>query len=287
LKPLPEPEDRVDPEPAAGDQGALSLARRVVAGFAELPGVVAVALGGSLAAGTADAGSDVDLYVYAPVAIPLPVRAAVAGDAAARELDLSPWEPGDAWRDAASGRWIDVMYRTPAWIEDQLDRVLVRHEASLGYSTAFWHNVLTSAPLFDRDGWFARLQATADQPYPEALRRAIIATNRPLLRERTFSFLRQIEAAIGRGDAVAVQHRLTAFLAAYFDVLFAFNRVPHPGEKRQMAHALAACPLRPPTFAREIEALLAAGAGGGDALVRRAEALVDELDQLLGGDAGR
>jgi hypothetical protein len=43
-------------------------------------------------------------------------------------------------------------------MEGELARVLDRHEASLGYSTSLWHNVLTSKPLNDRSGWFAALQ---------------------------------------------------------------------------------------------------------------------------------
>jgi hypothetical protein len=55
------------------------------------------------------------------------------------------------------------MYRHARWIEEQLDRVLVRHEASVGYSTCFWYNVLHSNALFDRAGWFEALQRRARQ----------------------------------------------------------------------------------------------------------------------------
>lgn len=266
------------------DGGADTLAQRLAARFADLPSVVAVALGGSTATGFAADGSDLDLYVYARADIPVTARAAIVGpDAGRPELDQRFWEPGDTWVDPDTGRTIDVMYRHPDWIEDQLARVLLRHEASIGYSTALWHNVLTSRPLFDRDGWFARLQAWADQPYPGPLRRAIIAKNHPLLRDRSFAFLPQIEAALRRNDAVAVQHRLTAFLASFFDLLFALNRVPHPGEKRLVEHALASCPLRPDDLAPRLDALVAAASPPCDqpALIARLGTLVDDLDRLL------
>lgn len=268
---------------AEGEFDALPLARRLAAGFAALPSVAAVALGGSTVTGLAAAESDLDLYVYTDAPIPVAARAAIAGPAARRpELDQSPWEPGDTWLDATTGRTVDVMYRDPAWIADQLDRVLRRHEASLGYSTALWHNVLTARPLVDHRGWFARLQRTARQPYPEALRHAIVAKNHPLLRQRSFAFLPQIAAALARRDAPAVQHRLTAFLTSYFDVLFALNRAPHPGEKRLVEHALAACPLRPDDLPARIDAVLAAApATDGSALIARLDALVDDLDRLL------
>ena len=68
---------------------------------------------------------------------------------------------------------------TVRWIEEQLERVLVHHQASVGYSTCFWYNVLHSQALFDRAGWFAELQRRPRQPYPEELQRAIIGQKLP------------------------------------------------------------------------------------------------------------
>ena len=141
-----------------------TLARRVARRFAALPQVVAVALGGSQAAGSEDSRSDVDLYVYARREVPLAFRRSLAGPGA--EIDNRFWEPGDEWTDRATRFAVDVMYRSPRWIEDQLDRVLVRHEASVGYSTCFWYNVQHSRALYDRDGWYRGLQLRARVSYP-------------------------------------------------------------------------------------------------------------------------
>ncbi len=46
------------------------------------------------------------------------------------------------------------------------------------------------------------------------------------------SYRKQIELAIQRHDLVSRQHRVTALLASFFDVWFALERLPHPGEKR-------------------------------------------------------
>jgi hypothetical protein len=174
------------------------------------------------------------------------------------------------------------MYRSPAWIEAQLDRVLLRHQASVGYSTCLVHNVLHSQPLYDRDGWFAGLQAKAAQPYPEPLRRAIVAKNHPVLRSTLSSYVHQIALALAREDHVSVNHRISALLASYFDILFAVNRLPHPGEKRLVAYVSANCAQRPPHFQTQVnELLLAVAPAGRTDVFDKVNDLLDGLDDLL------
>jgi predicted nucleotidyltransferase len=260
-----------------------ALAARVAAAFAALPDVDTVAMAGSRAAGSADDRSDIDLYVYAAEPVAMADRAAIASRfATRREVGNVFWEPGDEWIDERTGLQVDVMYRTPAWIEDQLKRVLTRHEASLGYSTCFWHNVRHSEPLFDRDGWYAELQETAAGPYPEPLRWAIVARNHPILRQTFSSYLAQIERAVRRGDSVSIQHRVTALLASYFDVLFAVNVLPHPGEKQLLQLAVAHCTRTAPGMEAEINALLETAARpASPKIVAPVNALLDGLDDLL------
>jgi hypothetical protein len=263
---------------------AMNAAEALVASaFANLPEVVAVALAGSGVTGAADEQSDIDLYVYAGAPLAMAGRIAIATSFAIhREVGNDFWEPGDEWIDAQTGRHVDVMYRTPAWIEEQLERVLVRHEASVGYSTCFWHNVLHSTPLFDRSGWYGDLQVTAARPYPEPLKRAIIARNHPILRQRLSSYLAQIERAVRRGDSVSIQHRLTALLASYYDVLFAVNELPHPGEKRLLQIATTQCAKIPADMEAQINALLeTATRPVTPAVVTHVNALLNGLDALL------
>lgn len=262
---------------------AEALARALAGRYAALPEVVAVALAGSQVGGRADPTSDVDLHVYARGQPSLAARAAVVGGSPRAEVGNRFFEDGDEWVDAATGIHVDAMFRDPAWIEGELDRVLVRCEARIGYSTAFWYAVRASLPLFDRGGWYAGLQARARAPYPEALVRAIVEKNQPLLRRNLSSYLHQLEKAVARGDAVSANHRTAAFLASVFDLLFAVNRQPHPGEKRLVAIAEATCPLRPPALAQDVQALLAAAAAPGPELLRRADALGEAMDELLRG----
>lgn len=136
------------------------LAQAVSAAFGALPQVTTVAMAGSRIGPTQDDRSDVDLYVYVDEHIPADERIAIMHRFAERgEIDNRFWEPGDEWTDSASGIGVDLIYRTPCWIEAELDRVLIRHEASLGYSTCLWYNVLVSVPLYDRYGWFGQLRA--------------------------------------------------------------------------------------------------------------------------------
>jgi hypothetical protein len=208
------------------------------------------------------------------------VRREIAARSASRsEIGNDAWEPGDEWIDARTGFKIDVMYRTPDWIEDQLDRVLVRHEASVGYSTAFWYNVLHAVPLVDPGGWYRNLQHSARQPYPEALKRAIVAKNWPLLREAMSSYLNQIRTAADRGDIISVHHRVTGLLSSYFDILFAINGAPHPGEKRLLQFLIDGRLKLPPGMTAQIDDLVRAEPG--PAVVARAETLIDGLDTLL------
>lgn len=228
-----------------------------------------------------DAESDVDLYVYVTEDIPLDARASIAAGSPRAEIGNATWEPGDEWIDAATGTSVDVMYRHVRWIEEQIDRVLVQHQASVGYSTCFWYNVLHSEKLYDRDGWFAGLQNAANCPYPAELSRAIIAKNYPLLRRNQSSYLHQIELAVKRADTVSVNHRVAAFLASYFDVLFAVNELPHPGEKRVLQHARASCTKVPAEMERQVAELVASVGNAGDQVAGKANVLVDGLEELL------
>src|SRR5215217_4804340 len=269
--------DGRDGDPAAA-------VREIARWVGEMPGVVAVALGGSVATARGDTCSDADIYVYTPEPPPLDLRIALAREYDPEpEIDNQAFGTGDEWGDRAAGLAIDLMYWSPAWIEEQVARVLDRHLPMIGYSTCFWRTVLHSEPLVDESGWYAALREKARQPYPEPLRRAIIANNLPLLRDARSSFLHQIECAIERNDPVSVNHRTAALLASWFDVLFALNRVPHPGEKRLLAITRAECALCPPDLETLAADVIAAVPSPWDdsRLVPAIHALIDSLERLL------
>lgn len=269
--------------PDTSPHSLLSMAQSVAASFSALPQVAAIVAAGSVTGGSADAASDIDMYVYHDAEIPLDARAAIISARASRAaLDNRFWELGDEWIEAASGAAVDVTYRTKGWIEEQLERVLARHEASTGYSTCFWYNVVNSTMLFDRTDWFSQLHRRAQQPYPEPLRRAIIAKNHPILRDLLSSaYLHQLEKAVERRDLVSINHRIAALLASYFDVLFAMNRVPHPGEKRLVKAVEERCAIVPTGMRQTIDSILAAAGDGDPQVIPLVESLINSLDELL------
>jgi len=261
-----------------------TLAARLAGLYAALPQVEAVALSGSRAGSAVDAASDIDLYIYTRAEIPLESRTAIVaacGGASRASLGLTYWGPGDEWYDRATGIEVDANFFEADWMQGQLERVIDRCEPSLGYTTCFWRTVRSSRVFYDPHGWFAALQAKALAPYPEELRRNIITFNHPVLREVIPAYQHQIEKAVQRADLVSVNHRLAALLASYFDILFAMNRVLHPGEKRLMAYALAECPSLPEGMPADLEAVLRAAGAGDQVLLDCLTRLLDRLDAWL------
>ena len=126
-----------------------------------------------------------------------------------------------------------------------------------------------------------RLKEKSAVSYPEPLRQAIIAKNHPVLRRVIPSYLFQIEKAMRRNDLVSINHRVAALLASYFDVLFALNRLPNPGEKRLLQAASERCAKVPGEMVDQVEGVLRAVSLANQSLITKIEELIDGLDQLL------
>lgn len=270
------------PSPANVPEKYLSLANDIARKYSVLPTVESVTLAGSLTAGNGSNDSDVDLHVYASSEVAISKRKEiVTGRGATRlEINNSTWERGDEWLEP-NGTHIDVVFREKTWIQNQLDKVLKLHEASVGYSTCFWHAVLTSVILFDHHDWFKDIQKTSHSPYPEMLRLNIVEKNHPILRDSISSYRQQIAKAVSRNDLNSLNHRIAAFLASYFDILFAINRYPHPGEKRLLELVEKHCPLKPNHFDQNIEELLQASSHVSAKALTQIDTLMEGLDVIL------
>jgi predicted nucleotidyltransferase len=262
-------------------ESVLALAEKIAQRFSLLPDVEAVVVGGSQATGAAGQASDIDIYVFPHSEIPVEVRTAITAEFSDQVEVIDFWGPGNEWDDRETGIHIDCMFFTVSFIEDQIDRVLRRYEPWLGYSTAFWHTVRVARILFDRHGWFDRLQKKALQEYPETLVQAIIAHNYPALRQIHPSYRRQLEKAAARDDTVSLNHRMAGLLASYFDIIFAVNRMPHPGEKRQLDFAEQFCQKLPANFRENVNRALHATVQHDEPVTQAVDRLIDALDDLL------
>jgi hypothetical protein len=216
----------------------LSFLGEIASAFAGIAGVEAVAWCGSTAMEKADFLSDYDLYVYWRTPVALEIRKKIiASRSSEYQLDNTFWEPEDEWIEP-DGLQFNVIYRSCQEAEEEVHRRLVKHVASLGYTTAYCFSLRQSNNLADSNNWLADLQRQTRGPYPDGLFRAILRKNRAVLgRGMQSCYLRQINSAIVRQDPVSVNHRVAAWLASYFDILFAMNGQFHPGEKRLLIHA--------------------------------------------------
>ena len=232
---------------------------------------------------TATPTSDIDLYVFTTSLIPLSIREAIMNERGAvkANLDLDYWDLGDQWFDAPTGIELDIMYWSTGWIEDQIDLTLTHHQASLGYSTCHWNTIKNAALLFDPHDTLASLQAKCNQPYPKELQKAIIAKNYPVLRDVIPSYSNQIIKAVRRNDLVSINHRVAAFLASYFDIIFAYNRILHPGEKRLLQLTPVLCEKVPEDMVMQVNRLLQYSATGCEGLLLAVNDLIENLEQFI------
>lgn len=242
--------------------------------FSQMEGVEAIALGGSRAGQSYDEKSDYDLYIYCSQ-IPREHirRKALEESCAYMEIGNQFWELEDdcTLRDGVD---IDILYRNLEGFSAEVASVVEQHHAHNGYTTCMWYNVLHSKSLYDPSGKFRDMQQRFSVPYPEALRDNIIRQNMRLLTGNLPSYDAQIAKAVKRRDLPSMNHRTTVFLESYFDVLFALNRLPHPGEKRMAAYARANASLLPRDFEENLTAYLTA-------LYTQPETAMDILHRMI------
>lgn len=224
--------------------------------FASLPEVEAIALGGSRATGNADNNSDYDLYIYVEHMPRVSDRLTII------EKTCSYWEISNRyWEEEddcilKDGTPIDIIYRNLNDFDNNLKRTMLEHEPANAYTTCFWHNLLNCQIIYDRENSLQQLKDKYNFPYPLELQKNIINRGLKLLSGQLPSYDLQLIKAAKRHDLIAINHRLTAFIESYFDVIFALNRLSHPGEKRLLKFALDHCEKLPQNFEENLIKLL-------------------------------
>ena len=232
------------------------MVNELFAELAALPQVEAIALGGSRAGVHFDEKSDYDVYLYCTGLVPEEVRREILSRYCSYlEIGNHFWEYEDNCT-LNNGIDIDILYRNlEDFTRDVADVVEACHGRN-GYTTCMWHNLRTCKILYDENGRLATAKQRFDVPYPEALRQDILTRNWKLLRAAMPAYELQIQKAVKRGDLVSVNHRVSAFLESYFDLLFALNRQTHPGEKRLVKLCRESCSLLPENFEENLNVLL-------------------------------
>lgn len=254
------------------------ILQEVIEDFSKIKEVKAIAFGGSTGAKTSDNLSDYDIYIFSDVEVPLTQRREIAIKYSDRyEIHNTYYGDGDEWLRRSDSKVFDLMYWNRKWIENIIESIWIRNEAWGGYTTCFLYTVKNAKILYDPQGWLGNLQKKLATPYPQKLADNIIQRNRMMIKDKiSASFKEQIEKAVKRNDFVSINHRISAFLAGYFDIIFAANKLLHPGEKRLVEYALKHCNRLPENFAENIEELCT----GADKLTALNN-ICDELDKFL------
>lgn len=235
-----------------------SIINDIVDEFKKFPQVRAVSLGGSGALNSQDKKSDIDIEVFVEEEIPVENRIEII------KKYSSKYEAGCEYFGSGDEFWVDkinlitdILYADVNWIESIIKNVWELHKPSNGYTTCFLYTIKYCRLLYDKDNWLGGLKKRLDTPYPDELKTNIIKRNLMLLFDKPFfSYYEQIEKALARKDIVSVNHRLAAFLASYFDIIFANNKLLHSGEKRLVNYALKHCEILPEKFSDNIGKVL-------------------------------
>ena len=242
--------------------------------------VKAITIGGSSAANTSDNISDIDVYVFIENDIPVLERENIVKQISSRyEVGGEYFGSGDEYFVDHLNRQFDVMFWHAGWFESVVDNIWIKNYPSNGYTTAFLYTLNNFKIEYDPSGWLEDLKLQIKTPFPKKLKENIIKRNLMLMKDKPFaSYYEQIEKALKRNDIVSVNHRIAAFLASYFDVIFALNELLHPGEKRLIQYAKDNCKILPKNFEENINNLLEQP---NNQTLRILENIVNELNSLL------
>ena len=247
----------------ANDEGLL---RRLVVALAPVPGIEAIALGGSRARGTATAESDYDIGLYYRADRPIDIAAlatvAAALDVRGAEAEVTPlggwgpWIDGGGWL-LIGGIPVDLLYR-------DLDRVAMAiDDAHAGKVERFYQpghpraflptiymgEVAHARVLHDPTGALAGLQSRT-RPYPAVLAGGI----RERFEWEAAFALANAHKSLDRRDVSYLAGCVFRAIACVCQTLFAVNGVYLLNEKGAIA-AVDGFASKPADFGTRVAAL--------------------------------
>lgn len=249
----------------------------------------AIALAGSMAKGTADAESDIDLFVYADGVQSWDVRKALIEGIADsgtkvhvdQEIDKTYW--GGCMDFTYCGRKIETTVRSLAQIDEVVARSL---SGEIEVQPVFWtlHGYYSYIylseidfvrPLDDPHGILARLKELT-RCYPPLLKQAILKH----FWRRTGFWLDNFHyiSAIRRADIVYTSGIVQHTLHSMIQVIFAVNERYFGGDKKieQQLRSLAWCPA---DLLENLELLMAAPRDS-DALEKQRQILKGAAEEI-------
>ena len=217
--------------------------------------VEAIALGGSRAGENYDEKSDYDVYLYVNSPISEEKRKNILQKFCSyMEIGNSFWEYEDNCV-LNNGIEIDILYRDMKDFMKGIERVVAEYHPSNSYTTCMWHNLITCKILYDKNGTLEKYKNKYTINYPKQLKENIIKRQLELIDSSMPAYPNQIKKAILRKDFLSINHRITEFLASYFDLLFAINEITHPGEKRLIQLCKKQCKILPENFEENLNSL--------------------------------
>lgn len=243
-----------------------SVLNRIVPALAGVPGVAAIALGGSRARGTASEASDYDVGLYYATAQPIDTdrlsqvaRALIDAPESIEVTPIGGWGPwivGGAWL-VIDGHKVDLLYRD---LDDvaaviaacRVGEITMNYQAGHphGFCSAIWMGeVALCRPLHDESRALAALKAKTS-PYPVPLRDALIKR----FQWEVLFAIENAEIAIARGEQTHIGGCAYRALACLAQVLFALNERYLINEKGAL-HEAASFPVTIPRLAARVESV--------------------------------
>ncbi|MGM9977678.1 MAG: nucleotidyltransferase domain-containing protein [Clostridium sp.] len=257
------------------------MVEELVLEFSKLDEIEGIILGGSQATNTTDSGSDYDLYFYYSKEVPIEKRREICDKYFKYvEINNTYWETEDdgILKDDTP---VEIIYRDIKWIRGSVERTIVNCEADIGYTTCFVSSIKNSIILCDKSNILNELKTICSVDFPEKLKKNIIRKNYPLLKDEMFSYYNQIKKALGRNDLISVNHRVAALFASYFDIIFAFNKYLHPGEKKILKIIKDNNLTTPKNMEENVLNILKYSGEGNIKILDEIEELVKNLDEML------
>ena len=219
----------------------------------------AIVLSGSKTSLINDEMSDYDIYIYSKEKVNIETRKNfIKKYSSFYELGNDYFEYGDEF--IIDDICFDFTYRDLSFAENEINYVWRECNSKIGYTTAFLYNIKNSKIIYDKDSKFQNIQNELNKEYPDKLKENIIKKNLAVMKDKKCaSFFEQLEKAIKRKDIVSVNHRVSAILTSYFDILLALNKELHPGEKKLIKYVYKLCKLIPENFEDDIANIINGG----------------------------